>query len=282
MSSMGYHALTVITGTTPNIGTSAAAFATAAQVARLSGQPVGLLCLNLKSAKLHRYLGVDRPAVTLDSLRPELRSGTLTADKLKRAAYTPPACPGVSVLFGNLMRDQAEFFAPEDIEHLLTVAREAYRLTLADVSAYWDNAATITAMRMADSRLVATSSALSSFQEDGQRWIGQVAPLFGITAAGMEGIVIHPPWKNGGFPVKDIRKETGLNVVEEMKISESLLSQLDSGRLDTWIASDQQGKQTMRRTAEHLMAKHVIAGKSGMNGQPWYRKLMSHRNEVGS
>lgn len=276
------HPLTVFTGTTPNIGTTTAAYATAAQVARLSGQPVGLLCLNLKSAKLHRYLGIDRPVVTLDSLRPELRARTLTPDKLRSAAYSPPGCPGLSILFGNLMRDQAEFFTPEDMEHLLATARESFRLTVADVSAYWDNAATITAMREADTRLVAMSTALSSFQEDGQRWIGQVAPLFGIASQGMEGIIIHPPWRNGGFPVKDIRKETGLRVVEELKVTDSLLSQLDSGRLDNWIAEEQQGKQAMRRTAEHLMARHVISGRSGVHIQPWYRRLMSHRNEVGS
>ncbi|GBF77109.1 hypothetical protein PA598K_05633 [Paenibacillus sp. 598K] len=280
--SVNKHALAVFTGTTPNIGTTAAAFATAAQVASLSSQPVGLLCLNLKSAKLHRYLGVDRPSVTLDSLRPELRAGTLTPDKLRSAAYTPPSCPGLSILFGNLMRDQAEFFTPEDMEHLLAVARQTYRLTVADVSAYWDNAATITAMRAADSRLVAMSTALSSFQEDGQRWIGQVAPLFGVKPLELQGIVIHPPWKNGGFPVKDIRRETGLTVVEELKVTESLLSQLDSGRLDNWVAAEQQGKQAMRRTAEHLMARHVIAGVPGRSSQPWYRKLMGHRNGVTS
>ena len=276
------HALTAFIGTTPNIGTTAAAFATAAQVARLSGKPVGLLCLNLKSAKLHRYLGIDRPAVTLDSLRPELRAGTLTSDKLRSATYSPPSCPGLSILFGNLMRDQAEYFTPEDMEHLLATARSVFHLTIADVSAYWDNAATITAMREADSRLVTMSTALSSFQEDGQRWIGQVAPLFGIASHDMEGIIIHPPWRNGGFPVKDIRKETGLRVVEELKVSDSLLSQLDSGRLDNWVASEQQGRQAMKRTAEHLMARHVISGRTGRHVQPWYRRLMTHRNEVGS
>jgi len=274
------NALVTFTGTTPNIGTTVAAFAAAYRVAELGGQPTGFLCMNLKSAKLRRYIGIDRPTVTLDGLRPELRSGTLTPEKLLRAASPLPNCPQLHVLFGNLLRDQAEFFTPEDMEHLIRIARAAFRLTVADVSAYWDNAATVTAMREGDTRVITTTTALSNFQEDGQRWIGQVSPLFGVPQAGLEGIIIHSPWRNGGFPVKDIKKETGLPIIGELRMTDSIVSQLDSGRLHDWLATDVHGKQAMRRTAEHLMAKHVITRKVDFKIQPWYRKLIVHRNEV--
>lgn len=74
--------IAVFIGTTPNIGTTAAAFAAAYRIAEASGKPIGYLCLNLKSAKIHRYLGIDEPLVTLDKLRPELRSYTLSPEQL--------------------------------------------------------------------------------------------------------------------------------------------------------------------------------------------------------
>ncbi|XEC94140.1 hypothetical protein AB6A23_22930 [Paenibacillus tarimensis] len=273
--------LVTFVGTTPNIGTTAAAFATAYRIAEESESPVGFLCLNLKSAKLHRYLGIDHPAVTLDRLRPELKAGTLTSEKLLRAAYRIRDNPGLHVLFGNLMRDQAEFFSPDDIAHLLKTAKETFRMTVADVSAYWDNAGTVAALLQADTRIMTTTAALSSFQEDGQRWIGQVSPLFGIPSDVYEAIVIHPPWKNGGFPMRDIRKETGLTLIGDLKLTEGLLSQLDSGRMQEWLHSDPQGKKAMAKTSQHLMDRHLIARKTDIERQPWYRKLIAHRGGVG-
>ncbi|GGG09166.1 hypothetical protein [Paenibacillus abyssi] len=269
-------------GTTPNIGTTIASFATAYRIAEQSEAPILFLCLNLKSAKLHRYIGVDRPAVTLDSLRPELRAGTLTGDKLFRASYRMPDCPRLHVLFGNLMRDQAEFFAPEELEHLFVTAKQVFRLSVADVNAYWDNAATVAALRRADTRILTTTSALSSFQEDGQRWIGQVSPLFGIPSNAYEAVIIHPPWRNGGFSLRDIRKEIGLPIIGDLRMTEAMLTQLDSGRLEEWLKEDQHGKLAMRKTSDQLMTKHVITRKAGISVQPWYRKLLAHRNGVGS
>ena len=68
--------LIAFVGTTPNIGTTASC--TCRGMPDCGGEREDrsvILCLNLKSAKLHRYLGVDSPAVTLDSLRPELQDG---------------------------------------------------------------------------------------------------------------------------------------------------------------------------------------------------------------
>ena len=58
------------------------------------------------------------------------------------------------ILFGNLMRDQAEYFTSEEAEHLLDAACAAFPVVVADIGSYWDNAATICTLRKADTRIV--------------------------------------------------------------------------------------------------------------------------------
>ncbi|WP_245586012.1 hypothetical protein [Paenibacillus pinihumi] len=268
-------------GTTPNIGTTSAAFAAAYRLAESSEGRVLFMDLNLKSAKLHRYLGIDRPGITLDHLRPELLSGSMNSVKLTGAAYEMPACPQLHVLFGNMFRDQAEYFTPADIDRLLEAAQEAYSVVIADVSAYWDNAATVTVMRRAAIRMLTTTAALSSFQEDGQRWIGQVSPLFGISSSEYRSIIISPPWRNGGFPVRDIRKETGIPLAGQFKITESMLMQLDSGRLEDWLKSDKQGCQAMQPAADMITRELMLPRRMDKRKQPWFRRLAAIRNGAG-
>ncbi|WP_281384896.1 hypothetical protein [Cohnella nanjingensis] len=126
--------LVTFAGSTPNIGTSLAAFGTAFRLASVTGKRVGFLCLNLKSAKTHLYLGIDKPEITLDGLRPELKAGTLTGDKLRQYAFAPTRLNGLHVLFGNLARDQAEYYEPDQVTRLLDASREAFDLTVAEVS----------------------------------------------------------------------------------------------------------------------------------------------------
>jgi hypothetical protein len=274
--------LVTFMGTTPNIGTTVAAYATACRLAEGSGMPVGYLCLNLKSSKLHRYLRVDRPGASLDRLRPDLHAAALTPEKLKLAAYRPPGLPNLYVLFGNLMRDQAEFYRPEEIEHLLDAAMSAFRLTVADVSAYWDNAATITANRLADSRVVVTTPALSHFQEDGRRWLASLSPLFGVPADAYETVIVEPPWRNGGYSMKDVQKEIGLASIGELRVTEPMLIGLDNGSLQEWLREDEQGRQAMRGASERLMDRYGVRFGGQLVQRPWYRKLLAHRNGAGS
>lgn len=277
---MNRGALVTFTGTTPNIGTTVSAFAAACRIAEYSGQPVGYLCLNLKSAKLHRYVRVERPELSLDRMRPELKAATLSPERLKAAVYRPPGLPNLFICFGNLLRDQAEFYEPEEIGHLLDTAREAFSLTVADVSAYWDNAATIAAMLAADSRIVATTTALSHFQEDGGRWFGLARSLFGLEPEACEAVIISPPWRNGGFTMKDVRKETGLRAIGRMQLTEPLLAALDNGALLDWLRTDDTGRKAMGETARHLMNRHGVRFGRGITHQPWYRRLLAHRNGV--
>ncbi|MFC4812124.1 hypothetical protein [Paenibacillus sp. GCM10023250] len=274
--------LIAFVGTTPNIGTTTAAFAAACRIAAERECGVGFLCLNLKSAKTHRFLGVDEPATTLDELRPELATRSLNAEKLLRSTHRCRGLPGLRVLFGNLLRDQAEFYAMEEMEHLLAVAAQTFDVVVADVGAYWDNAATICVLRRASTRIVATTGALSHFQEDGQRWLKQLAPLYGIPADSFQGIVIQSPRGKGGFQVKDICNELGVPLLGELALTEELLAQLDSGTLDEWLAGSERGRKTMQASAKAIAEVYGLRRKRKPALQPWYKKLLAHRGGVSS
>lgn len=272
--------LAAFAGSTPNIGTTLTAFGTAYRIAEATGRKVGFLCMNLKSAKTHLYLGVDKPQVTLDGLRPELRAGTLTADRLSRYAYRLPKLGGLQVLFGNLAREQAEYYEPEDIGRLLEASRQAFDLTVADVSAYWDNAATVCAMKDADDRFLVTTGSLSHFQEDVQRWTGQVGSLFGLTAEQFGVILLQGTHRStGGFGMKEIRKEIGSPSFAEMKLLESVHLQLDSGRLDEWLASQERHAEVFDPVAAPLLRRLNWEERLKRTERPWLRRLMAHRRK---
>jgi hypothetical protein len=270
--------LAAFAGSTPNIGTSLTAFGTAYRIAALTGRRVGYLCLNLKSAKTHLYLGVDKPDVTLDGVRPELRAGTLTGDKLRQYAFRSPKLGGLHVLFGNMAREQAEYYEPADMMQLLAASRAAFDLTIADVSAYWDNAATICAMREADDKFLVTTDNLSHFQEDIHRWTGQVGSQFGIMPEQFQLVLLQSTHRaTGGFRVKEIRKETGCNAFTELRLTESVHLQLDSGRLDEWLAAEERNAAAFDAVAHPLLTKLNWAQRLQKTERPWLRRLMVHR-----
>jgi MinD-like ATPase involved in chromosome partitioning or flagellar assembly len=270
--------LATFAGSTPNIGTSLTAFGTAYRIAALTGRKVGYLCLNLKSAKTHLYLGVDKPDVSLDGVRPELRAGTLTGDKLRQYAFRSPKLGGLHVLFGNMAREQAEYYEPEDMKQLIAASREAFDLTIADVSAYWDNAATICAMTEADERFLVTTDSLSHFQEDIHRWTGQVGSQFGMTPEQFRLVLLHSNQRStGGFRMKEIRKETGCNDFTELRLTESVHLQLDSGRLDEWLASEERNAASFDSVADPLLKRMDWSQRLQKTERPWLRRLMVHR-----
>lgn len=270
--------LAAFAGSTPNIGTSLTAFGTAYRIAALTGRKVGYLCLNLKSAKTHLYLGVDKPNVTLDGVRPELRAGTLTGDKLRQYAFRSPRLGGLHVLFGNMAREQAEYYEPEDMSRLIAASREAFDLTIADVSAYWDNAATICAMREADDKFLVTTDSLSHFQEDIHRWTGQVGSQFGILPEQFQLVLLQSTHRAaGGFRMKEIRKETGINAFTELRLTESVHLQLDSGRLDEWLASEERNAASFDAIVDPLLKRLNWSQRLQKTDRPWLRRLMVHR-----
>jgi Flp pilus assembly CpaE family ATPase len=219
-------------GSTPNIGTTHIAFGTAVRLAMETTCTVGYLCLNLKSSKIHRYIGRDDPAHTLDGLRAELRSRSLYRERLLRSCETLPAAPRLYVLPGNMIREQAEFFDADDIDHLLDVAVQAFDIVITDVNAYWDNAATVTTARRADRKIFVTSGDIAQFQEDTRRWLYAVASMIGLEPSGFDLVV------NGfeasacsGIRGKDIAKETGMQLLAQIHRHSAIGAAVNEGRL---------------------------------------------------
>jgi hypothetical protein len=270
--------LAAFAGSTPNIGTSLTALGTAYRIAATTGLRIGYLCLNLKSAKTHLYLGVDKPEVTLEGVRPELRARTLTGEKLRQYAFQSPRLGGLSVLFGNMAREQAEYYEPEDMNQLLAASRDAFDLTIADVSAYWDNAATICAMREADDKFLVTTDRLSHFQEDVHRWTGQVGSMFGIVPEQFDLVLLQGNEQtSGGYRMREIRKETGCIEFTEMKLIESVHLQLDSGRLDEWLSAQEKNAASFDPVADTLLHRLNWTQRLQKTERPWLRRLMVHR-----
>ncbi|MDF2836560.1 MAG: hypothetical protein K0Q63_2200 [Paenibacillus sp.] len=275
--------MAVFVGTTPNIGTTTAAFAAAVRIAEATDKPIGYLCLHLKSAKLHRFLGVDDPEMTLDKLQPELRAGVMTPAMLERATYPLPGQRNLRILFGSVSREQAEFFTDKELEHLLDVAGRTFSFVVLDVGAYWDNAATVCCVRRASARIVVTTGALSHFQEDGKRWIRELSPVFRIRQEQYECLVIRSPWRDDAYNAAQIGKELGASSLGELRFAPALFASLDKGTLGEWLKEDKFGKAAMAEPAGRLAARYGLAVPERKAMRPsWFFKRRLARDGAGS
>lgn len=255
-------------GTTPNVGTTVVAFGTAVELARRTEDPVAYLCLNLKSSKIHRYLGVDDPASSLDELRAELKARALSPDRLREKAWRAPAQglpANLRVMFGNRLREQADYFAADDVSHLLENARRAFRLCVVDVHAFWDNAATVTAMRDSDTRLLVTTPDLTHFQEDMDRWFKTLAPVAGVPASDVRLVLNRPNGPgNAGFNATDVCRETGMRLAAAMPHCPEILPLLNQGRLGDVFRRPVAIAEGIRKLADRLV---VILKREGNPGR---------------
>lgn len=224
----------VFQGVTPNIGTTVASFSSAVQLSHEFSGEVAYVCLNLKSSKLHHYCGIE-PAITLDGLRAELKAGALTAERLRSSCSHMAQTPRLSVLFGNQLREQAEYYMVEDISLLLDRCRQAFDVTVVEVSAYWDNAAVFAAMREADMRVLVSSDRLGSFQEDFRRSALPMLGALGIGQEELELLVVHTG--TPGYGLSAIRKQTGLPVIGSLPYDPDAASSLDQGRLQEFASA---------------------------------------------
>ncbi|HEX7057435.1 MAG TPA: hypothetical protein VF260_09615 [Bacilli bacterium] len=274
--------IVLFVGTTPNIGTTAASFGTAAHLAKATRQSVGYLCLNLKSSKLHRYLGRDHPAATLDLIRAELKGASLTGKMLLQYCDRFKALPNLHVLYGNMLREQAEFFSEDDIEHLLRTASDVFDICIVETNAYWDNAATVCGAHLAGTKILVTTPQVGHFQEDMNRWLRDVAPVAGIDPAGFDVLVTQRPagaekaWSN----LNDIRRETGLNIIGEIGKYNEIEAAMNQGRLLEFVLGNGLFQKDMRKvvyTLERLYGLERI--KEAKDKRSW-RKWLSFRGEM--
>lgn len=226
--------IVVFQGVTPNIGTTIASFSSAVRLSQDYAGEIAYVCLNLKSSKLHHYCGTE-PAITLDSMRAELRAGALTAERLRSSCSRITEVPRLSVLFGNQLREQAEYYMVEDISLLLDRCRDAFDVTIVEVSAYWDNAAVFAAMREADMRVVVSNDRLGSFQEDFRRSALPMLSALGMAPEELELLIVQSG--TTGYGMSTIRKQTGLPIIGSVPYDPTVASMLDQGRLQEFAAS---------------------------------------------
>lgn len=264
----------VFSGSTPNIGTTLVALGTALQLAQQAEEAVGLICLNLKSSKLHRYIGKERCPPGLDQLRAEMRAGNLTAGKLQSCFEALREQPGVHVLYGSMQREQAEFFQPEDIRHLLDCVRGVYGVCFIDVNAYWDNAATITALLEADERVLVTTPDLGHFQEDVERTIKTLGPLFGIAPDSfLLALNQYNPKETGGITAADVERETGMKLSAAIPWDYSVREWINRGCLPDYALYNKAFRQALwplcQCLLERLGMKAREAGSSSLASKGW-------------
>ena len=242
-------------GTTPNIGTTVAAFAAAHGMAARTDRKIGLLCLNLKSDKLHLYLGEPEPVPALDGLRPELKAGELSPERLTGHCRRLRRRPNLYILHGNLQREQAEYYTVEELDRLFRAAEQAFDLCVADTSAYWDNAATVGAMLHAGQRILVTTPRSACWREDFARWCRALSPVFGLGPSDFDLLVTQ---QDGRLPAgaREMAREMGLARVGEIRHCPELDRYLEDGRLAEWADGRTGAAADAARLAETLLALH--------------------------
>lgn len=269
-------------GTTPNIGTTVAAFATAAAMAALSNRKVALLSLNLKSDKLYRYLGEPEPVQTLEGLRPELKAGGLAPGRLAGQCSRLRRWPNLYILHGNLHREQADYYSVEEMDRLFEAAGQAFDLCVADTGAYWDNAATVGAMLHAGQRILVTVPQSACYREDFNRWCRTLAPVFGMKPSDFDLLVTR---KDDRFPVgaREMAKEMGLPRIGEIRHCPELDGYLEAGRLADWVAGKGRGAKDAARLAAALLAlrEEPIRTAPGRKRAPDWRNIFRGGRNVG-
>ncbi|MBD0383708.1 hypothetical protein [Paenibacillus sedimenti] len=266
-------------GSTPNIGTTLTSFGTAVSLARETSAKIGYMCLNLKSSKLHRYLGRDDNVFTLDSLRAELKSQSLTTERLQQVCDKLREVPGLHVLYGNMLREQAEFFTPSEVVHLLRVARAAFDLCIIEVNAYWDNAATVCGLLEADTRIVITTPDIAQFQEDFTKWIRQVGSVFGLQSDAFELIAVQTDRmsKHDEFTIKDIRKETQLHLIGQISKHADALSRCNQGKLLDLFLPGHAMQEELIAVSRKLIDYYQLPRRVSLRQTTWLRRMIAGR-----
>jgi Flp pilus assembly CpaE family ATPase len=278
---MSQRKIVLFLGSTPNVGTTTLAFGTAWRLAATTDHKVGYLCLNLKSSKLHRYLGRDTQVSSLDALRAELKSGSLPKERLLQHCERMKEQPNLHVLYGNMLREQAEFFTAEEIEHLLETARSAFDVCIVDVNAYWDNAATLCGVIRADTRLLVTTGEITQFQEDVNRWLHSLGGVFGITAHSFDLILNQSvPGASGSIRARDIRKETGIHVLAEVHRLPELFPAVNRGQLAEVMEQSTELQQGLAPIVQAIVALHRLQVRPAAVRKRWLKRMLSRAAAV--
>jgi MinD-like ATPase involved in chromosome partitioning or flagellar assembly len=264
-------------GSTPNIGTTVASFGTAWHLAKSTNDTVGYICLNLKSSKLHRYIGRDERVTSLDHLRAELKSRSLHKERLRQYCEPLGEAANLYVLYGNMLREQAEFFTADEIEHLLNVARSAFDVCIIEVNAYWDNAATVCGVLHADTRILVTTNEITHFQEDVGKWLKTIGAVFGIQPHSFDLLLTKGDKRSasGGIRTKDVRKETQMHVIGEIGCYPPIIEYLNQGKLLDLLQEPCTIQADLSRIAQVLIRLYGLRHKEHSIRRPWLKRILS-------
>lgn len=262
-------------GTTPNIGTTVIAYAAAKQIAMQTEQQVVYACLNLKSSKIHSYMGIRQPVVSLDEIRAEIKSRGLTNERIKQYCVRDKACPNFSVLMGNRLREQAEFYNVEDIHYLLQQLSDTFDLCIIEVSSYWDNAATVGGLLYADTKIIISTDQLAHFQEDMERWVQNGMTIFDLDKHQFDLFITQvSKTAANGYSIKDIRKESGMNVIGHVNELAQVKRMLNEGRIDELVANDQELITGISGLLRMLIALYDLDPKRPETAKRWLNRLL--------
>ena len=137
-------------------------------------------------------------------------------------------------------REEAEFYSIEDIACLLQTAAATFDYCLIETNAYWDNAATIGVMMRAGMRLLVTRPQLGDFQEDVGRWLHTLAPVFGLTSQSFDLLITQKEGRTsvGSYSSRDMKKETAMNRVGEIRKSIEIDAMLNQGNIWEAVVSN--------------------------------------------
>lgn len=266
-------------GTTPNIGTTVCALATAYRINEATQGKVAFLCLNFKSSKFHRYLNMQPPHATVDELLPHLRNQSLTPTMLMNAMTSSPSRPQLYYLLGNRHREMAEYYSEDDVHQLISVARGIYDYVVIDCNAYWDNAGSLCSLQQADDIIIVTTTALSHFQEDAKSWYGTLAQQLGLEDKAVHGLIIRQNKQYNGFSLQDIERELQLEIIGDVLLPISLYESLDGGELDYWLTETSEGRNWLVGVSINLLPAQLSLYATRPQGawrrmhSLWQRKL---------
>ncbi|MBP1990907.1 hypothetical protein [Paenibacillus eucommiae] len=269
--------LITFVGSTPNVGTTVTSFGIAFRLALETNARIGYICLNLKSSKLHKYLGRDERVFTLDGLRAELKARSLSEKRLLQVCESMREAPRLHLLYGNMLREQAEFFTPSEIEHLLCIAKLTFDVCIVEVNAYWDNAATICGIVEADMRIAVTTGDMSHFQEDMNRWVGQVGSVFGVQSHAFDliAVQIEKQSKSDSLSVKDIRKETQMHLIGQVSRYSDITAVLNRGKLSELLQSGHPAQEEISLITQKLIDFHRLPRIGSSRKIPWFKKMLA-------
>lgn len=275
--------LVVFQGVTPNIGTTVISFSSSIMLAEQTEAKVGYICLNLKSSKLHHYCGIREPQAVLDNIRAELKSRSLTSEDLYRLCERPKRTPRLNVLFGNLMREQAEFYSAEDIQFLLQLCRKTFDVTVVEVNAYWDNAATLIGIQEADERIIVSSDRLACLQEDFMRWHGRLAPVLNLQPEAAQLFVVkHQSLAFSGSAARLIRRFTGLQIIGSIRRYEAVENMLEEGRLIELAVEHAPMRNDLHPLVRSLSRSFHLSERSKLMKRSMLRKWLPVRSKADS